>query len=924
MRTVCGRGAELAVLREFVRGASSGTGGVVRVEGPAGIGKSTLLAMTVRMADEQGLRVAAGTADELDQVTPWGPLLRAFSGATPPLLGQAELDSLRGSPDQRAGAVEVLRAALEHISPCRGILVAIDDLQWADAATLHALSALTDQLFSYPIAWLLTCRPVPALPPLESLLARLDRTGATVLRLEPLTPEAVRELAADLLGSRLEREAAELAAQAAGNPLFVIELLRAWADKAHPPGRPPPQPGEAMDSVRGVVIAYLRSLSASARQFLAVASVLGREFSAAEVAEMTGQPATRWLSAITEALAADVLTEVGDRLAFRHDVLRQSVYEDLPRSARHALHRDAATALRRLGEPAARVATHLVVAAQPGDEEAVEVLSQAAGEMFAAMPRAAADLAVRVLELMTDDDPRRPPMIARTVEMLGWVRRLDEARALGEGHLASHPAPPGVAGSIMLGVRRAWATRCIRPYPSPLPHWAVSDPAIPAGTRANLIAFEQTGTLYDGDTEAAEQALDAAAELIADNGDPADRAAVDYFRTLCAQQSGQLGAALDRAQAGLTLVHGERAAPITAILQTNLAICLGGVGRSDEALASLGSPMGVDESVGLAQVTIRCQCLRAAFLLDLGRLDDARSEARAGAAAATSELSLDNLVFALGTLAEAAVLQEDLAEARHATDRLQDSSLSPLWVERYWAAALVADATGSPGEALAALEPVFGQLRSGRFMFAARHPDRLPRAAGIALRAGNRAQAEAAANASIDLAERTCELTLEAAAAHARGLVADDPGQLRRAVELSEADKRPLPRGRIREDLGLALLRAGSKAEAVTHLDAAYSVFADCGSHRETRRVRARLRSLGVRKRQAAVARPDRGWESLTKSELAVVQLVVEGRTNREAAAALFVSPDTINTHLRHAFIKLGIRSRVELTRLALARPQRP
>jgi predicted ATPase len=92
MRTVCGRGAELAVLREFVRGASSGTGGVVRVEGPAGIGKSTLLAMTVRMADEQGLRVAAGTADELDQVTPWGPLLRAFSGATPPLLGQAELD----------------------------------------------------------------------------------------------------------------------------------------------------------------------------------------------------------------------------------------------------------------------------------------------------------------------------------------------------------------------------------------------------------------------------------------------------------------------------------------------------------------------------------------------------------------------------------------------------------------------------------------------------------------------------------------------------------------------------------------------------------------------------------------------------------------------------------------------------------------
>ena len=74
----------------------------------------------------------------------------------------------------------------------------------------------------------------------------------------------------------------------------------------------------------------------------------------------------------------------------------------------------------------------------------------------------------------------------------------------------------------------------------------------------------------------------------------------------------------------------------------------------------------------------------------------------------------------------------------------------------------------------------------------------------------------------------------------------------------------------------------------------------------------------------AAVARPDRGWESLTKSELAVVQIVVEGRTNREAAAALFLSPDTINTHLRHAFTKLGIRSRVELARLALRQEQHP
>jgi hypothetical protein len=144
VRTLYGRGRELAVLREFVGTASSGTGGVVRIEGPVGIGKSTLLGETARLAQEHGLHVAVGTADELDQVTPWGPLVRALATAEPPLLGRADLDSLRGAPDQRAGAVEVLRGALEQASPRCGVLVAIDDLQWADAATLHALGALTE------------------------------------------------------------------------------------------------------------------------------------------------------------------------------------------------------------------------------------------------------------------------------------------------------------------------------------------------------------------------------------------------------------------------------------------------------------------------------------------------------------------------------------------------------------------------------------------------------------------------------------------------------------------------------------------------------------------------------------------------------------------------------------------------------------
>jgi DNA-binding CsgD family transcriptional regulator len=103
-------------------------------------------------------------------------------------------------------------------------------------------------------------------------------------------------------------------------------------------------------------------------------------------------------------------------------------------------------------------------------------------------------------------------------------------------------------------------------------------------------------------------------------------------------------------------------------------------------------------------------------------------------------------------------------------------------------------------------------------------------------------------------------------------------------------------------------------------LEAAYQAYVDAGAQRDTARVRSALRGLGIRKRSAAMARPGHGWGSLTRAELAVIQIVAEGRTNRETAAQLYLSADTVNTHLRHAFAKLQIRSRVELARLVLAR----
>jgi DNA-binding CsgD family transcriptional regulator len=235
---------------------------------------------------------------------------------------------------------------------------------------------------------------------------------------------------------------------------------------------------------------------------------------------------------------------------------------------------------------------------------------------------------------------------------------------------------------------------------------------------------------------------------------------------------------------------------------------------------------------------------------------------------------------------------------------------------------MCADATGRREEVMAALEPLLRQLGQGQFLAPAWYPSRLCHMAGLAARAGGHEQARLAARAAAILAERNPGVApLRGAAAHTRGLSGPDTGALRDAVRILAAGERPLATAAAREDLGRCLAAGPARDEAIAALESAYATYRDANAHRDLARVRSALHALGVRKRQAAVARPDHGWASLTSGELAVVRVVAEGRTSREAAAQLYLSADTVNTHLRHAFAKLGIRSRVELARLVLSQP---
>jgi DNA-binding CsgD family transcriptional regulator len=162
--------------------------------------------------------------------------------------------------------------------------------------------------------------------------------------------------------------------------------------------------------------------------------------------------------------------------------------------------------------------------------------------------------------------------------------------------------------------------------------------------------------------------------------------------------------------------------------------------------------------------------------------------------------------------------------------------------------------------------------------------------------------------------------SIRASTAHVRGLLHRSAPDLETAARLFGSSARPLAQASTLEDLGRQHLDDGASERAIEAFEQALVLDVDAGASWDAARVRQRLRELGVRRRIIHLGAQATGWASLTPAESAVADLVVAGRTNREIAQQLFISPHTVNAHLRHVFDKMGVRSRVELTRLAADR----
>ena len=439
-----GRANELKTIGAMVAAVAQGRGGVLVIEGPPGIGKSRLLTEVLTLADKSGVRTLFGEAFEYQQTVPFFSLFMATLNADPPVGDAEALRKLGGSADLRYWVVHDLADAIHAAAAEDPLVIVLEDIHWADNGTLLALRSLATAKPDVAVLWVLTARTGAGGPATLETLSLLQRANATFVRLAAMTPDAVADMVQDAVRAKADVSLLTLAAKAHGNPFLVSELVGGLGeeDRLTVNGGRAMATGDALPRRLGVGMQQrLDLLSERTSEVVRVAAVLPDRFSAGQLAAMLDRQPVSLMSALEEAVRADLIVDDGERLRFRHDLLREATRQSLPQSLRRAMERQSASVMLGMGAAPAEVATQLARSAEPGDREAIDALRQATQSVGHNDASAAADLSKRALELLPADDAERGSLVADTVEWLNRASRYREAEELAVAALSRAASP---------------------------------------------------------------------------------------------------------------------------------------------------------------------------------------------------------------------------------------------------------------------------------------------------------------------------------------------------------------------------------------------------------------------------------------------------------------------------------------------------
>jgi DNA-binding CsgD family transcriptional regulator len=913
-----GREAELELIRGRLLATVEGRSGVVIVEGMAGLGKTSLLDEATTMADDLGVRAGYGRLAAGDQNAPLAGLFEALFDGAPALVDREALRRLHLTPADRYWLLEDLEDLLEQTAIETPLLLCVDDLQWGSAACFAAARVLPQRLRTVPILWVFASRANDAPDDLRTAFIRLEEIGARRMSIGPLNSSAVIEIVSDVVEAEPDADLIELAQRVHGSPFLLVELVNGLLEE----GLIKVEDGRAIlvedrlpMRVRDTMRDRLSRMTPLAREAAGIASVLGSRIGFESLVTMLDVPPVRLLGPLDELIRADLIVDDGEHLRFRHDLIRESVRQTLPATVRRTLQRQAVDILLESGSTPADVALQLAESAQPGDEPAAETLFNAAKAIGYSSPEVAADLAQKAVELIGPNHPLRAPMVVEAAVLLHAAGRVIEGKRFAETALRAVLSPEenaavqfSISGMLSISADlRAEANRR-----------ALALPDLSQATRARHLARLFFNLMGAGRPQEALEMLPEAETAAERTGDPDARFSIDLAMTGVLYVQGEFAHHLEKCEAAILIGRETDDVPRRWMAEQYRSESLVVLDRLDEARHVSDEGRAACEQARQAVSRRHWDAWRGRQLYFAGNLPDAAAVLE-GAYVSDEGVEVVSALDAAAvmTLGQIALHMADDALTRNAVAiarKMIATGVPEVQRLASWLLALNAMAAARAEEACNVLSKV-GPSPLPIYPMDIADPPKLVR---IALAASRLDLADHAVSVAEGRAKKNPTLaTINGVAAHARGLRDNSLDDLRQAVEILDTGPRPLTRASALEDFGCALIAEQSTDQGIDRLNEVLEQYVQHGATWDARRVRARLGALGIRRRVAIAARPESGWGSLTESELNVVQRVAEGLTNREVARQLFVSPHTVNSHLRHVFTKLGINSRVELARLA-------
>lgn len=924
-----GRADECRALAAAVDAAAEGRGGVVVVRGDPGIGKSAVLAELARLATVAGFALRTGRGDELGRARPFGPLAQALglrADADDPeaarigriLSGQDELDhaGLPLAGEVRFRVLDTVLALVDRDTARQPVAIVLDDLHWADEDSLRVVAALAERAATVPLLVAVGTRRHPQAPALVTTLRALDDVAATVVDLGPLPSDELGGLVAGLVGGTPGPRLAAEVSRAGGNPFLAIELVT-----AHSSAGALVAEGDTVELAAGragvpvgdAALRRLDHLRPETVELLRAASVLGRTFDLAVVAELVGRRGVAVAADVDEALAAGILHPAGDRLTFAHDLVWSGVYESLTPAVRSTLHVEAARVLaERQAEPF-DVAAQVDRGAAGAGADAVPWLVEGAHQVRVTAPATAAGFLTRALELLPPADERRPAVQARLAEALVFSGRHLEGHALAEQCLrdGSDDALAGTLG-YLLGQALFLQGRL-----------ADAAAQLDAGTRdgdperAGALADAALALLLGGDLATADAMANRALAAARATGDVTSEsyvlAVTSWVRALEGDLPGGLALgreAVTRADAS-GRIEAHRNVPYVFYAQVLLWADRDADGRAAiERASELGERLGLVWDVPLRHL------LRARAQHRGGEWDEAAAEAAAGLSQSHDMGGSVADVWLWCVLARLAVARDQRDEASRALGAAERAAADggQGLDQVAWVAALLAERQGELDEAVATIGLLWDGLEERGLDYYVW--DIAPDVVRIALRAGDRARVDHVLTVLDAIGERSPDSSAPMVSARCRGMAHRDAEAYLAALDRLAARKagaRPVELALLQVEAADVLDTAGRAAEAGPLREAARPVLDRVGAV-----------PFGVPGIETTTPSPRPtatfGWESLTARELEVVGLLAESLSNAEIAARLHCSRRTVESHLSHVYTKLGITSRVQLAVVAAER----